>query len=182
MVRLAQEVIHANGTKRVGGAWGGPIQSQFPSKLEAKPHDQLECATVNGLQSSSSILSALGDESSRRILTSAIASGKTVEEISAEQNLPLSTCYRRIRHFVDDGLMILERLVVTPAGKRFAIYRTSFSDVTIRFYPGETAVETTPNFEVLDKLRTRWLSTNFPSQNQGAGFREKPEAFHGRNA
>jgi len=119
------------------------------------------------------MLNALGDESSRRILTSAIASGKTVEEISAEQHLPLSTCYRRVRHFVDEGLMILERLVVTPAGKRFAIYRTSFSDVTVTLYPGEISVETTPNIDVLDKLRTRWLSTNYPSQNQDAGFREK---------
>jgi len=153
--------------------------SRFPSKL-AKSHDHLEGPTINAPQSSNSILSALGDESSRRILTSAIACGKTVEEISAEQNLPLSTCYRRVRHFVDDGLMILERLVVTPAGKRFAIYRTSFSDVTIRFYPGETAVETTPNMEVLDKLRTRWLATNFPSQNQDAGFSEEGEACHYR--
>jgi hypothetical protein len=129
-------------------------------------------------KSSNTILSALGDDSSRRILTSAIATGKTVEDISAEQNLPLSTCYRRVRHFVDEGLMVLERLVVTPAGKRFAIYRTSFSDVTIRFYPGEIAVETTPNLEVIDKLRTRWLSANYPPQNQDAVFGEKTEACH----
>jgi hypothetical protein len=178
MVRMAMEAIHANGGKGLGGRWEAAAGSQFTPNL--KSHDHLESATISTLQSSESILSALGDESSRRILTSAISGGKTVEEISAEQNLPLSTCYRRIRHFVDDGLMILERLVVTPAGKRFAIYRTSFSDVTIRFYPGETAVETTPNVEVLDKLRTRWLSTNYPSQSQGSGPREKAGACHAR--
>ena len=145
--------------------------------LEAgKSDSQLEGATISGLQSSNSILNALGDESSRTILTSAIACGKTVEEISAEQDLPLSTCYRRVRQFVDEGLMILERLVVTQAGKRFAVYRTSFSDVTIRLYPGEIAIETTPNMEVLEKLRTKWLSTNYPSQNQDAAFREKDAA------
>lgn len=145
-----------------------------------KTGERLEGATVSGLQSSHSILNALGDESSRRILTSAIASGKTVEEISAEQHLPLSTCYRRVRHFVDEGLMILERLVVTPAGKRFAIYRTSFSDVTVRLYPGEITVETTPNMEVLDKLRTKWLSTNYPTQNQDASLRGKAAACRDR--
>jgi hypothetical protein len=144
------------------------------SKLASDKYDgQLEAATVSGLESSHSILNALGDESSRRILTSAIASGKTVEEISAEQHLPLSTCYRRVRHFVAEGLMILERLVVTPAGKRFAIYRTSFSDVTVKLYPGEIIVETCPNVDVLDKLRTRWLSTTYPSQSQDADLREK---------
>jgi len=170
---MAQEIIHINNEKRVGGAWAKGANSQSLSKLEeAKQGDQLEGAIVSGLQSSHSILNALGDESSRRILTSAIASGKTVEEISAEQNLPLSTCYRRVRHFVDEGLMILERLVVTQAGKRYAVYRTSFSDVTVRLYPGQIAVETTPNVEVLEKLRTKWLSTNYPSQNQPAGSRQ----------
>ena len=154
------------GERRVGDAWAGQLDSQFLPKSAASVVPK----------SSGSILSALGDDSSRRILTSAIATGKTVEEISAEQNLPLSTCYRRVRHFVDEGLMVLERLVVTRAGKRFAIYRTSFSDVTIRFYPGEIAVETTPNLEVIDKLRTRWLSTNYPSLNQDGVFGEKTEA------
>jgi hypothetical protein len=165
---MAQEIIHVNRAKRVGGTWASEANSQ----------PQLESRVITGPQSSSSILSAFGDEFSRRILASAIASGKTVEEISAEQNLPLSTCYRRVRQFVDEGLMVLERLVVTQTGKRFAIYRTAFSDVTIRFYPGEVAVETTPNVEVLDKLRTKWLSTNYPSQNQDSGFREKAEACH----
>ena len=41
-----------------------------------------------------------------------------MEEISAEQNLPLSACYRRTRQFLDEGLMILERIVVTQTGKK----------------------------------------------------------------
>lgn len=170
---MAQVVTHDNGARSGEGASVGRLHSQLPSKLGGdKSQKQVEDASIRGLQSSNSILDALGDEISRRILTSAIASGRSVEEISAEQNLPLSTCYRRIRHLVDEGLMILERLVITQAGKRFAIYRTSFSDVAIRFYCGEVAAEITPNLEVLDKLRTRWMSAKYPSQNQDAGFRD----------
>jgi hypothetical protein len=160
---MAQVVTRDNDTKSGGGASVGRLHSQLPSKLGGdRSQKQAEDASIHGLQSSNSILNALGDEISRRILTSAIASGRSVEEISVEQNLPLSTCYRRIRHLVDEGLMILERLVITPAGKRFAIYRTSFS----------VAAEITPNLEVLDKLRTRWMSANYPPQNQDAGFRD----------
>lgn len=180
MVGMVQEVIHIKGAKGVEEAWAERMGSQLLPGLDAKAYDQAVGTTIQGLQSSNSLLGALGDESSRKILTSAIASGKTVEEISAEQNLPLSTCYRRIRHFVDEGLMILEKLVLTDAGKRFAIYRTTFSDVTIRFYPGEIAVETTPNMDVLEKVRTRWMSTNYPAQSQDADFREKAEACHDR--
>lgn len=109
-------------------------------------------------------MSALGDESSKRILISAIAIGKTVEEISAEQNLPLSTCYRRVRRLLARELMILERSVVTPAGKRYALYRTTFTRATIRFDNGAITVEVTPNLDVLDKLHRRWLSANYAPQ------------------
>lgn len=145
-------------------------------KLEAgKSQNQAENASTRSLQSSNAILSALGDEFSRRILLSSIASGKTVEEISAEHDLPLSTCYRRIRQLVDEGLMVLEKIVVTQTGKRFAVYRTSFSDATITFNAGVVAIETTPNAEVLDKLIRRWLSTKYSTKNQDDSHCEKME-------
>jgi DNA-binding Lrp family transcriptional regulator len=121
---------------------------------------------------SMTILGALGDASSRRILTSAMARGKTVEEISEEENLPLSTCYRRVREFLDDGLMVLEKLILTRTGKRYAIYRTSFTGVSVRFTSEETVVEATPNLDVIDKLRTKWLSSTYPNLNEGVDFSE----------
>ncbi len=122
--------------------------------------------TVNNVELSEALLNALGDESSRRILNSAIASGKTVEEISAEQALPLSTCYRKVRYLLDEGLMLLERMVLTQTGKRYAVYRTSISEAKISFNNGEVEMQITPNPEVLDKLRRRWLSAAYPLQNQ----------------
>jgi len=137
-----------------------------PNLPETRFHDVTDDPAVRGLGLSRVILAALGDESSRKILTSAISSGKTVEEISAEQNLPLSTCYRRMRTLLAGGLMILERTVVTPAGKRYAIYRTSFSRASISFLDGDIAVELTPNMDIIDKLRRKWLSDNYPPQSE----------------
>jgi len=42
------------------------------------------------------VLEALADRVSRRIMTSATESPKTIEEISEQQSIPLSTCYRRM--------------------------------------------------------------------------------------
>lgn len=138
-----------------------------PNLEESKPYQVTEdAAAVQSMGFSGAILSALGDESSRKILTSAITRGKTVEEISSEENLPLSTCYRRVRGLLSGGLMILERTVVTPAGKRYAVYRTSFSRAAISFNDGEVGVEVTPNMDIIDKLRRKWLSENYPLQNQ----------------
>ncbi len=88
----------------------------------------------------------------------------------------MSTCYRRMRHLLGEGLMILERTVVTPTGKRYAVYRTSFSEATISFDGGAIAVEVTPNLDVLDKLRRRWLSVNYPVQNYDDRLHDKANA------
>lgn len=157
----------AQAIQTIGGARAERMRPLLRSNLQgSKLHDVTEDPMAHSLGLSSAILGALGDESSRKILTSAIASGKTVEEISAEQNLPLSTCYRRIRSLLAGGLMILERTVVTPAGKRYAVYRTSFSRASISFHDGDIAVELTPNMEIIDKLRRKWLSDNYPLQNE----------------
>ena len=166
MFRMAQEIQTVSGRERIGAVRAERMSPSLFSKQEKdRSRNAADEAVVYSLRSSSAILSALGDESSRKILTSAIARGKTVEEISAEQNLPLSTCYRRTRALLAEGLMILERSVVTPAGKRYAVYRTSFSQTAISFVNGEIAVEVTPNLDILDKLRRRWLSVNYPTLN-----------------
>jgi len=174
MVRMAQEIQRVDDIKHVAAGWGGRMHSTFLSKLdEAKSQIHADDSAAQNLGTSNAILSALGDEFSRRILLSAIASGKTVEEVSAEQNLPLSTCYRRIRQFVDEGLMILERIVVSTTGKKYAIYRTSFSEAVVRFNGGEVSIDIIPNADVLDKLHSRWLSTNYSQTSQDDGLRKR---------
>ncbi len=165
---MAQETQHANSTKHFGGVWSARKSTHFSPKQEDDEgsHTRLEQSTVHPIRHFNPVLGALGDEFSRKILLSSISSGKTVEEISADQNLPLSTCYRRVRQFVDDGLMVLERIVITQTGKRYAVYRTAFSGVTIKLDSGEVSIDTTPNADVRDKLLTKWLTTNYPAQNQ----------------
>ena len=164
---MAQEIQTIGGRERDGGMRARRMSPLLlPNLQEDEPHTATEDTAIHGLGLSSAFLSALGDESSRKILTSAIASGKTVEEISAEQNLPLSTCYRRMRNLMGGGLMILERTVVTPAGKRYAVYRTTFSRAAISFNNGDIALEVTPNMAIIDKLRRRWLSDSYPLRNQ----------------
>jgi len=176
---MAQE-IQAIGGERFGGVRASRLSPLLKSKMrEEKARDLTEDVVVQSLGLSDAVLTALGDESSRKILTSAIASGKTVEEISAEQNLPLSTCYRRMRSLLGAGLMILERTVVTPAGKRYAVYRTSFSRAAISFNGAEITVELTPNMDIIDKLRRKWLSENYPLQNQDDRLYREPSTYSG---
>ncbi len=170
------EMAGTDDSKRARLAWGGLPEPRLLRSPDGKAAERPGAPVVQHVASyNSRILGALGDESSRRILTSAMSRGKTVEEISAEENLPLSTCYRRVRQFLDEGLMVLEKLILTKTGKRYAVYRTSFTGVTIRFSSEETAVEASPNLEVLDKLRTRWVAPDGATRNQGVDFWESRE-------
>ena len=106
--------------------------------------------------------SAISDELSRRILMAAVSCGKTAQEISVEQALPLSSCYRRIRELVEQGLLLVERAVVTADGKRYALYRSSFRTVEMVADFSEVSVSAELNAEVAEKFRQKWFCLSYP--------------------
>jgi predicted transcriptional regulator len=96
---------------------------------------------------------AISDEFSRLMLSASVLQGKTVDEICEEGNIPQSTCYRRMRHLVDEGAMVIERIVVASTGRKYAIYRSTFSRFDVRLENGVMSVHATLNPAAADKLR-----------------------------
>jgi len=78
-----------------------------------------------------SLAFALSDDLSRKMLVSAVAGGKTVQDMSDEQGVPLSSCYRRASELVDQGLLLVERIVITADGNRYRVYRSTFKTLEI---------------------------------------------------
>ena len=106
--------------------------------------------------------SAVSDDLSKRILAAAVSCGKTALEISVEQAIPLSSCYRRIRELVEQGLLLVERVVVTSDGKRYALYRSSFRTVEMLADFSEVSVSAELNAEVAEKFRQKWFCLSYP--------------------
>jgi predicted transcriptional regulator len=96
---------------------------------------------------------AISDEFSRLMLSTSVLQGKTVDEICEEGGIPQSTCYRRMRHLVDEGAMVIERIVVASTGRKYAIYRSTFSRFDVRLENGVMSVYAMLNPAVADKLR-----------------------------
>ena len=109
------------------------------------------------------IVSALSDEFSLRIIVSTVARGKTVQDISVEQAVPLSTCYRRARELVEEGILVVERIVVTGEGKRFAVYRSSFKAVEMASDFRELSASAELNEDVAEKFRRWWFYASYPN-------------------
>ena len=100
------------------------------------------------------ILNALLDDYSRKILDSTIDKAKSITEIIREQDIPMTSTYRRVKLLMDNKLIKVERSMVTEDGKRFYLYLSSIKNASIKYNEGELIVEITPNIKELpeDKL------------------------------
>ena len=104
------------------------------------------------------LVQGLADEYSRKILLSAIPKAKSVEDMSRENDIPLSTCYRRVHELLDSQILVVERIIVTPEGKKYELLRSAYRAVNVSFDGGVMKVDAIINEDVAEKLRRLWLT------------------------
>ena len=111
------------------------------------------------------IVAALLDEYSRKILDSTINEAKSITDIMREQDIPMTSTYRRVKSLMDNKLVKVERSMVTDDGKRYFLYLSNIKDASIKFNKGELLVEITPN--IREKPEDRLLRS-FPTIKEEA--------------
>lgn len=104
------------------------------------------------------VVKVLSDEYSRKIVLSIISRSLPIEEIAKEQQIPISTCYRRIHELLSYGLVRMDKTVIQTDGKKFVCYRASFKNASISMESGELKVDLVPNKEVSEKLHEMWTT------------------------
>ncbi|MBI3859364.1 MAG: helix-turn-helix transcriptional regulator [Thaumarchaeota archaeon] len=103
-------------------------------------------------------MQGLADEYSRKILLSTIPTSKSVDDISRENDIPLSTCYRRVHELLDSQIIVVDKIIVTGDGKKYELLRAAYRSVTVSFEDGMMKVEAVINEDVAEKLRRLWLT------------------------
>lgn len=98
-----------------------------------------------------SILKALSDDKSCLILSRMAFQALSVMDLIRDENLPVSSAYRKISELENEGLIGVERTIITDDGKSYNLYKSTFVEFTIRFEHGNFIVEGTPNKDILDK-------------------------------
>jgi len=104
------------------------------------------------------IISCFSDPECRRIVTTVIAKPKTAVEIEKEIGLPQSTLYRKISELRESGLLMVERYVIRPDGRREALYACPFTEVRFKADQGEIELDVIQTEESLEK---RWFELFF---------------------
>ena len=95
---------------------------------------------INDAQRVRAIVNALSDEYSKKIIAATIIEAKSPEQISAEQGIPPSTCYRRIHDLALLSIIHVNRIDLVN-GKKSVLYKSSYKNILIKFESNELSVD-----------------------------------------
>lgn len=70
------------------------------------------------------LLQELVDGVSYRLIMSTIDTPKTAAQVSVENNLPLSSTYKKIKKLQDVGILFVEKIELDGKGKKVIYYRS----------------------------------------------------------
>ena len=104
------------------------------------------------------MIAYLADPESRQIISCVLKESKTATTIRTELNLPASSAYRKISELRDCGLLMTDRFLIRPDGKREALYSCSFTEIGLKVESGTLVLEVIPSKRSLEK---RWFELFF---------------------
>jgi len=82
-------------------------------------------------KNASILLKELFDGFSYKIVMSTIEESKTVFEICKENDLPVSSTYKKIKKLKDLGLLFIDRIVINEKGKKVVFYKSKIQSVEL---------------------------------------------------
>ncbi|MDG6905855.1 MAG: hypothetical protein JRN20_08735 [Nitrososphaerota archaeon] len=91
------------------------------------------------------LVRALSDDYSRKIILSIMSKSESIEQISREQNIPISTCYRRVHDLIVSGIVRPDKTIILEDGKKYICYRAAFKNATINLDAERLSVDVVVN-------------------------------------
>jgi hypothetical protein len=104
------------------------------------------------------ILTALADEEMMKILDSVMYHSKSIVDISRAKNIPHTTCYRKTKWLLNEGLLIVDKIIITPEGKKFSLYHAVLKSVNVKYESNNVIIEAEQNFDIIKKTMARFYS------------------------
>jgi hypothetical protein len=59
---------------------------------------------------------------------------------------------------LDEGLLVVESIQITPDGKKFSLVKSTFRTITFKYEYNEMTIETEENVDVLKKITEKLFS------------------------
>ena len=77
------------------------------------------------------------DEYNMKILASTSHKARSARELAFMFDIPLASCYRKLRELAAAGLIKLESTELTADGKRYKVYKSQIDCVTLVYERGK---------------------------------------------
>ena len=113
---------------------------------------------INNEKYKESILTALADGDMVNVMNSAVIQPKSITEIIRETDISHTTAYRKAKWMVENGLLVIEKIVVSKDGKKFSLLKSVFKSINIKYEYDRVTVEIEQNVDVLHKVAQRMFS------------------------
>jgi len=113
---------------------------------------------VESQRAKKAILAALADEEMTKILDSVMYHSKSIADITRENNIAHTTCYRKTKWLINEGLVSVDKIVITPEGKKFSLYFSVFKSINVKYENNNVIVEAEQNFDIVKRSMARFYS------------------------
>ena len=105
------------------------------------------------------LLTALADEEMVKIMNCVMHRSKSFNDIAAENSdIPRTTVFRKIKWLLNQGILIVDNIVITKEGKKFSIYHSTLRAITVKYENNDVIVEAEQNFDITKKWIMKFFS------------------------
>ncbi len=113
---------------------------------------------IKSQRAKKAILAALADEEMIKILDSVMIYSKPINEIIRETNIAYTTCYRKIKWLLEEGLVIVDKIVITKEGKKFSLFHSVLKSINVKYENKDIIIESEQNYDIIKKIMSRFYS------------------------
>jgi len=113
---------------------------------------------IKSQRAKKAILASLADEEMVKILDSVMIYSKSINEIIRETNIAYTTCYRKVKWLLEEGLVIVDKIVITKEGKKFSLFHSVLKSINVKYEDNSVVIEAEENFDILKRTVERFYS------------------------
>ena len=104
-----------------------------------------------------------------KILDASMIRPVSVNEIIRVTGVPHTTAYRKVKWLLDHGLLAVQKITITPDGKKFSEVRSTLRSFNVKYELGNVIVEGENNFNPVERTAQDFFSLDDVSSNSSEG-------------
>lgn len=113
---------------------------------------------VKSQRAKKAVMAALADEEMMNIFNSTMYQSKSISDIIVETSIAYTTCYRKVKWLLNEGLLVVDKIVITKEGKKFSMFHSVLRSINVKYEGNNVVIEAEENFDILKRIVEKFYS------------------------